>query len=133
MDGLRFAVVWLAYWLLPLILAGGITWLMALIGLAALSNLFFITVLLLANVLFSSALYRYNMRKDFKDLLDVGLIMRMTWMEVPRLLIPSFVFLGVFAWLLPLYGFALFGGFLLLITYTSLRYRNIEQNRSVSP
>ncbi len=132
MDGLRFGAVWLAYWFLPLLLAAGITWWIMLFSLGALSNIFIVTVFLLANVLFSSALYRYNMRKDFKDLLDISLIFRMTMMELPRLVIPSFVFLGVFVWLLPLYGFALFGGFLLLITYTSLRYRSIEQKKSVS-
>lgn len=131
-DGLRFAVVWLGFWLLPLLLAGLITWLLTLISLGALSNIFYLSVILLSNILFSSALYRYNMRKDFKDLLDLGLILRMTWMELPKLVVPSFVFLGVFVWLLPLYGFAFFGGFLLLITYTSLRYRSIEQKNSSS-
>lgn len=132
MDGLRFAVVWLAYWLLPVLLAAVISGVMALIYLGALANVFFLTVVLLSTILFSSALYRYNMRKDFKDLLDISLILRMTWMELPRLIVPAFVFLGVLVLLLPFYGFAIFGGFLLLITYTSLRYRSIEQNRSVS-
>jgi len=132
MDGLRFAVVWLAYWLLPILLAALISWLMTLVYLGALSNIFFFTVVLLSSILFSSALYRYHMRKDFKDLLDVALILRMTWMELPRLIVPAFVFLGILVLLLPFYGFAIFGGFLLLITYTSLRYRSIEQNKSVS-
>jgi hypothetical protein len=34
--------------------------------------------------------------------------------------------------LLPFYGFAFFGGFLMLITFTSLRYRSIEQKQSIS-
>lgn len=129
-DGLRFAVVWLGYWLLPILLASGITWLMTLIGLSALTNVFLLTVVLLSTVLFSSALYRYNMRKDFKDLLDIVLIFRMTWMELPRLVVPAFVFLGILVLFLPFYGFAIFGGFLMLITYTSLRYRRFEQNQS---
>ncbi len=132
MDGLRFAVVWLAYWLLPVLLAALIAWLLAIISLGALTNIVFLTSVMLSTVLFSSALYRYNMRKDFKDLLDVALILRMTWMELPRLIVPAFIFLGLFVLLLPFYGFALFGGFLLLITYTSLRYRSIEQKKSVS-
>lgn len=132
MDGLRFGAVWLLYWLLPLMLAAGITWLLALMGLGALSNVFYLTAILMSNVLFVSALYRYNTRKDFNDLLNVGLIVRMTWMELPRLVIPSFVVLGAMVWLLPLYGFSFFGGFLILITYTSLRYRSIEQQRTVS-
>jgi len=89
-------------------------------------------VVLLSSVLFSSALYRYNMRKDFKDLLDVALILRMTWMELPRMIVPAFVFLGLLVLLFPFYGFALFGGFLMLITYTGLRYRSIEQRKTVS-
>jgi hypothetical protein len=127
-DGLRFAVVWLGYWLLPTLLASGITWLMTRIGLSALTNVFLLTVVLLSTVLFSSALYRYNMRKDFKDLLDLALIFRMTWMELPRLVLPACVFLGIVVLLLPFYGFAFFGGFVLLITYTSLRYRRFERN-----
>jgi hypothetical protein len=53
-------------------------------------------------------------------------------MELPRMIVPAFVFLGMFVLLLPFYGFALFAGFLMLITYTSLRYRSIEQAKSVS-
>ena len=132
MDGLRFAVVWLGYWLLPILLGMLLTWLMTLIGLGALANVACWIVVLLATVLFSSALYRYNMRQEFRDLLDVMLILRMSRMELPRLIVPTLVFLGVLILLLPFYGFALFSGFLMLITFTGLRYRDIEQRRSVA-
>ena len=56
----------------------------------------------------------------------------MTGMEMPRLILPGFVLLGFLVLLQPFYGFAIFGGFLLLITYTTLRYRSIEVNQSVS-
>lgn len=131
-DGLRFAVVWLAFWLLPVLLAVLVSWLVTLVFLGALTNVFFCSAVLYATVLFSSALYRYNMRKDFNDLLDLNLIFRMTWMELPRLLIPLFFFLGLLLWLLPFYGFSFFGGFLVLITYTGLRYRSIEERRNVA-
>lgn len=131
-DGLRFAVIWLAFWLLPVLLAVLFSWLMALVFLGALTNVFFISAVLYATVLFSSALYRYNMRQNFNDLLDLSLIFRMTWMELPGLLIPVFFFLGLVVWLLPFYGFSFFGGFLVLITYISLRYRSIEDRRSVA-
>ncbi|MFT5837455.1 MAG: hypothetical protein ACI9ZV_000960 [Candidatus Azotimanducaceae bacterium] len=132
MDGLRFAVVWLAYWLLPVLIAALITKLLAMISLGALTIVVFLTTVLISTVLFNSALYRFNMRQDFNDLLDVQLILRMTWMELPRLIVPAFVFLGLFVLLLPFYGFAFFGGFLMLITFTSLRYRSIEQKQSIS-
>jgi hypothetical protein len=126
MDGLKFAVVWLAYWLLPILLAMAVSGVLVGLGLGALSYLLFSAVFVLSPVLFSSALYRLQMRAEFKDLLDVPLIMRMTFMELPRLIIPALTFLGVFALALPLYGFALFGGFLILIAYTGLCYREME-------
>ena len=132
LDGLRFAVVWLVFWLLPILLASLIAWLMPFVYLGALSSIFFLTSVLLSTVLFSSALYRYNMRRNFKDLLDILLIFRMTRMEMSRLILPGFAFLGFIVLLKPFYGFAIFGGFLLLITYTSLRFRSIEGNPSVS-
>ena len=132
LDGLRFTVVWLVYWLLPISLASLIALLMPFVYLGALSSIFFLTSVLLSTVLFSSALYRYNMQKNFKDLLDLLLIIRMTSMEMPRLILPGFVFLGFLVLLQPFYGFSIFGGFLLLITHTSLRYRSIEGNASVS-
>lgn len=132
LDGLRFAVIWLVFWFLPIVLASLIAWLMPFIYLGALTGIFFLTSVLLSTLLFSSALYRYNMRRNFKDLLDLMLIFRMTRMELPRLILPGFVFLGFLVLLQPFYGFAIFGGFLLLITYTSLRFRSIEGNLSVS-
>ena len=131
-DGLRFSLVWLVYWLLPILLAYLIAWLMTFIHLGALTRIFFLTSVPFSTVLFSSALYRYNMRQELKDLLDVSLIFRMTEMEMPRLILPAFVFPGLLVLLHPFYGFAIFGGFLLLITYTSLRFRSIEGNLSVS-
>jgi len=131
-DGLRFAVIWLAFWLLPVLLALFVSWLLSLVFLGALTNIFFISAVLYATVLFSSALYRYNMRQNFNDLLDLNLILRMTWMELPGLLIPVFFFLGLVVWLLPFYGFSFFGGFLVLITYISIRYRSIENRRNVA-
>jgi hypothetical protein len=56
----------------------------------------------------------------------------MTGMEMPRLILPGIVFLGFLVLLQPFYGFAIFGSFLLLITYTSLRFRIMEGNPSVS-
>ncbi|MEO0508688.1 MAG: DUF4013 domain-containing protein [Verrucomicrobiota bacterium] len=130
MDGLKFAVVWLAYWLLPLLLALAASVLVGFLGLGAFSYLIFSLAFLLSPILFSSALYRYNMRTDLKDLLDVALIVRMTYVEFPRLIIPALAFVGILAVGGALYGFALFFGFLMLIAFTSLTYRSIEQNRS---
>ncbi len=132
LDGLRFAVAWLVYWLLPVLLALLVSNLLVALGLVALAYLLFSGVFLLSPVLFSAALYRLQMRSDFKDLLDLPLIFRMATMELPRFIIPALVFLGLFALALPLYGFAVFAGFLMLIAYTSLCYRAIEQRSHAS-
>lgn len=128
-DGLRFAVVWICYWLLPIgamcIFSGFLTT----VGLGAVAYIVLSTTFLLSSLLFSSALYRFQMNSDFKDLLDVVLISKMTYMELPSITIPALVFMGIFALSFPFYGFAVFFGFLLLIAHTSLRHRAIEQGQ----
>lgn len=125
-DGLKFAVVWLSYWVLPLLLALVVSSVFGGLGLGALSYLLLSSVFLIAPVLFSSALYRLQMRSDFKDLMNVALIIRMTYREFPRCILPACFFVGICAVALPIYGFPLFAGFLLLIGYTVLCYRSME-------
>lgn len=132
LDGLRFTVVWLIYWLLPLLLALGVSAMFRYFALGALAYLLLSTVFLLSPVLFSSALYRFQKREDFRDLLELPRIFRMSYMEFPRLVVPAFVFLGIFILLRPLYGFAVFGAFLFLTAHTALSYRAIERKRVVS-
>lgn len=126
-DGLKFAVVWLAYWLLPILIAAILSKVLRGIGLGAIAYLVFSVIFVLTPVLFSSALYRLQMRSDFKDLLDVVLIVRMSYLEFSRFLIPALTFLGIFSLLAPLYGFAVFFGFMMLIAFTAVCYRAIEQ------
>jgi len=131
-DGLKFAVVWLAYWLLPLLLAFILASLLSGLGLFAIGYLVLSVVVLVSPVLFTSALYRYNTRSDFRALLDVALIIRMTCMKFFRFLVPSLAFAGICVLAAPLYGFALFFGFLIFIIHTSLVFRAIEQRRAVA-
>ena len=128
-DGLRFGVVWLSYCLLPILIISLLSGALGSLGLVAISYLVLSLTFLISPVLFSSALYRLQMRSDFKDLLDVPLIIRMTYMELPRFVIPAFVFIGIFALSAPLYGFAVYFGFLMLISYTGLCYRSLEHGR----
>ena len=70
------------------------------------------------------------MNDDFKDLLDVALIIRMSTVKLFPFIIPAFVFLGIFALSIPLYGFAVFFGFLMLIAYTGINYRALEHGHA---
>ena len=128
-DGLKFAVAWLGYWLLPLLVAGLFSGLLCAFGMMAVAYLFMASVFVVVSVLFCAALYRLQMRSNYRDLLDVVLIARMTFMKAHEFIIPALVFLGICAFSLPLYGFAFFVGFLLLITQTSLCYRSLESRK----
>lgn len=132
MDGLKFAVAWLGYWLLPVLLACGLAGGLVFVGMGGLSYVICSFVLVAASVLFCSALYRLQMRANFKDLLDVPLIFRMTWGELPRFILPGLVFLGIFTLLRPLYGFAFFLGFLILIGFSHSCFHRIEQRQAAS-
>ena len=131
MDGLKFAVVWLVYWLVPLLLAYAVASLVGMVGMGILAYMVVTISFLLAPILFSSALYRYSMRSDFKDLLDLGLIVRMSYGVFPHLIIPALAFVGIFALAAPLYGIAIFLGFAVLITHTAVSFRTIEQRRTM--
>ncbi len=130
-DGLKFAVVWLAYWLLPLLVALLLFWILTSIYLGALAYLLLTLVFVLSPILLGAALYRYHVRGDFRDLLEVPTIVRMCYLGFPRLIVPAFFFFGVFALCPPLYGFTLFFGFTLLITQTALSFRAIDPSRPV--
>ena len=125
-DGLRFAVPWLGYWLLPVALAYGLSELLESIHLGAFAYLTSV-LLLLAPVLLSAAVYRLQMRRQFKDLLDLPLIFRMAYALLPKMVIPALVIFGICKLCLPLYGFALFVSYLLFVAYTSLCYRVAER------
>lgn len=128
-DGLKFGVVWLGYWVLPIVVGVIIAVGFSALGLGALAYISMSSVFLAASVLFCAALYRLQMRSDYKDLLDVVLIARMSYMKATEFILPALVFMGMCAFALPLYGFAFFAGFLLLVTQTSLCYRSLESGK----
>ncbi len=131
LDGLRFAVAWLAYWLLPLLLAGAAAALLEAIGLGLVGYLLFAAAFALSPVLFSSALYRLQTHEDLRDLLDVLLILRMTFLKLQAFVLPALVFVGIFALGWPLYGFAFFAGFCLVIGYAGVTFSRLERRRLV--
>ncbi len=131
-DGLKFALVWLAYWLLPVLLALALAALIGWAGLGAFSYLMVSLVVLVSPILFGAALYRYNQRGSVQDLLDFPLIVRMGYAAFSRLMLPALTLAGIFAVAAPLYGFAFFFGFVVMIAQSSLCFRSMEQQRKVS-
>lgn len=126
-DGLRFGAVWLAYWLLPLLIAALLGQVLTALHLDVLAYLLFTSTLLCASVVFCAALYRFQTRQDYGDLLDLPLIFTMSLRGTACFAVPSILVLGIVALTLPLYGFAFFAGFVLMIAYSSLHFRALEQ------
>ena len=128
-DGLRFAVPWLTYWLLPIGLSFVLASILEGMDLGALSYLVFSVVFALSSVLFGAALYRVQTRNDFKVLLDLALILRLSALHWERMLVPVFVVAGMFFVAGPLYGFPFFIGFVLILSYTTYLFSVLESRR----
>ena len=126
-DGTRLFIVWLFYWLIPILVALFVSMLLGLIGFAALGYLLVSSVFVLLPMLFGAAIYRYNRTADFKSLLEISRIVRMGYHTFPRMVVPSFFFLGVFALNPALFGFTMFFGFTLIVVQTSLIYTILEK------
>ncbi|MDA8736247.1 DUF4013 domain-containing protein [Opitutales bacterium] len=125
-DGLKFALAGFVYCLLPLGVALIFSLFLSALGLDALAYLLMLATFICVSVLLCVALYRLQMRSNYKDLFDVVLIVRMAIMKGPNLIVPMLVFAGICAVGLSFYGVIFFAGFLLLLTQTTLIYRALE-------
>jgi hypothetical protein len=125
-DGLKFGLIWIVYWALPMALAIMLSIMFLALGLQMLAYLVISAIFFVASTLFCSALYRFHMHPDYKTLLEVGYIVRMSYVGFEAYVLPIFVFAGIFVLALPLYGVAFFAGFLLLITQLNSCYRSFE-------
>lgn len=128
-DGLKFGVIWIIYWLLPMLLAVMFSVFFASLGFGAFAYLFVALVFAMVSILFCSALYRFHIHSDFKALLNITLVARMSFIGRNHLILPVLVFSGICALALPFYGIAFFLGFLLLIVQTSLCFRLFESRK----
>jgi hypothetical protein len=126
LDGIRFVLVWLAYWILPLILVIIPSFMFFSLGLFIPGYLILSATLLVASILFCSALYRFHMNPDYRTLFNAREIVRMGYVCFEACMLPVLVVAGICAVILPLYGIAFFAGFLLLITQSNLYYRSLE-------
>ncbi len=128
-DGLKFGLIWILYWVLPLFLVSLVAMMFATFGLHILSYLVVTGTFFIASILFCSALYRFHMNPEFKTLLEIDYVVRMSRIGFGSYVLPIFVFSGIFALVLPLYGIAFFTGFLLLIMQLNICYRSLELSK----
>lgn len=125
-DGLKFGLIWLAYWLLPIVLGYALSKLFYSLSFGIFAYFPLKATFFVAPILFCSALYRFHMEPNFRTLLDIDHIASMSRVGFGAYILPILVFSGIFFLVLPLYGIAFFTGFLLLITQLNSRYRSLE-------
>ena len=126
-DGIYFAAAWLIYWLIPVfvihIISDSIDGI--LYGIPA--YLLTVAAMILCSLLLTAALYRFLQRSDLRTLLQVSLILRMARGLLPAANVAVLATVGLAAISWPLYGIAFFISPLLLIAYTTLYFRWIEE------
>ena len=128
-DGIRFAVPWLAYWLLPVMVGLVLASILGGLGLGVVSYLLFSLIFAVSPVVFAAALYRVQGRNDFKALLDVALILRLSALQWSRMLVPVLAVMGIVFVVGPLYGFSFFAGFALVLSHATFTFSAFESRR----
>lgn len=128
-DGLKFLVCWLVYWLLPILLITSLHILLIKVELGLLGKILLPVGSLWFTLLFSAALYRMQAREHLKALLELSLILNMTKVLLRPLVLPMLVFYGFHVLVLPLYGLSFFIGFLLILSYTVVCIKTMEQSK----
>lgn len=128
-DGLKFLVCWLVYWLLPILLITSLHILLIKVELGLLGKILLPVGSLWFTLLFSAALYRMQAREHLKALLELSLILNMTKVLLRPLVLPMLVFYGFHILVSPLYGLSFFIGFLLILSYTVVCIKTMEQSK----
>jgi hypothetical protein len=129
-DGLKFAVVWLVYWLLPVICMLILAMLLREVGLVLIGLILVPLVGLYVTLLFCAALYRSQTRDRLLDFRELPLLLQITKGLLRPMAIPLFSFYGLHVLVKPLYGFSFFIGFLLIMSYTVICLRTMETRKN---
>ena len=125
-DGLKVFLIWIVLWGVPFIALYVIIAIIEAIGLGFLATILWCAGLATLSVFFAAALYRFSARERFSDLFDLQLIGKMAIYDWKKMVIPVLVFSATLLILGSLYGFALFTGFFLLLSFIALRYSQVR-------
>ena len=127
-DGLYFAAAWLMYWLVPVLLVGSLCGLLDGVFFGIFAYLLQVAAMIVCSLFLCAALYRFLQRSNLRVLLEVSLIYRMVKGLLPAAVVAVLASAGlaVIGW--PLYGVTFFISPLLLIAYSSLYFRWIEES-----
>lgn len=137
MDGLRMLVVWLLFFLFPFLIGFFLYGLfrisipgLPLVG--SMAWLFLAAGWLAGCYFFMAALYRYVALGSFRSLLDLRTLWRMAFAMRWQLALPVLLLTGMVALLFPIYGFAFFFGYLIMVAYSTLNYMLMERAAGIN-
>ena len=128
LDGLHFAVAWLIYWLVPVLLVDSICAFFEGELFGVLVYLIQVATVIFCSLFLCAALYRFLQRSNLRALLEFVLIYRMVRGLFPAALVALLASVGLAVVCWPLYGVAFFVSPLLLIAYSALYFRWIEES-----
>ncbi len=136
MDGLRMLVVWVLFFLVPCLAGFSLYRLfcMTIPGLpfvGSMAWLFLAAGWLAGCYFFMAALYRYVALGTFRALLDLRTLWRMAFAMRWQLALPVMLLTGMVALFFPIYGFAFFFGYLIIVAYSTLNYMLMERAASI--
>ena len=129
LDGIRFFIVWLLYWLCPVAIVLILSLILGQVGLGLVGSLLTAVIALGSTLIFSCALYRLQSRGNFNSLVEVKLIAEMAVALFKPLSLPLLAFYGFHVLVFPLYGFSLFLGYLVILSYTVLCLKTMELHK----
>lgn len=132
MDGMRLLVVWLIFFLVPVLVGLGLTFAYEhsvpdILGLLNLAWGFTAAGWLVGCYFYMAALYRFVAVGALESLFDLRTIWRMAFAMRWQLALPVLVFTGIFVLFWPVYGLVFFMGFLILTAYSTLNYVLLER------
>lgn len=131
-HGIRFFIAWLFYWLCPCALVVILKSILSQIGLDFLGSVLAALIILGATLIFSCALYRIQSRNNLNALTQIRIIFGMALILFKPLSLPLLAFYGFHVLVFPLYGFPLFIGNLLILSYSVLCLKTLELRRQRS-
>ena len=124
-SGIHFLGVWAAWFLAPLVVAFIISAVLNVLFAQWLwwaSYLIVAVVWLVLPVVFSSALINYQRKQEWSALLEFNDILRKPLAQWRRLIMPILAWIGMMALGFPLFPFAFFLAFLVILGYSSLLF-----------
>lgn len=135
-DGLRFLVILALFFALPValgwLLSGMLILVLGLMGLGVLAYVPLGLALFVSPSLTVGALYQYQCRRKFEDLARLDVLFGMMKAGLSRMILPALAFTGLLLVGAPLYGFALFLGFIVIIAYYTSIFLHLEKEGKIA-